>query len=213
VPDRLLRGTTRVAPRCYSRSYESQAEMWLRHPDRILLTLWGGNISMRRSDALRVGIYNPNFTGRYFEDWELGLRCHAARLTGLFDPALRGAHHYRRGVRAWLREGRVQGAAHVQLGIDWKSSPLDHLAGPAVSVLMVVVLACGALRQHWLERRVAYRVRRLQMRLGAREARSLEVRRPPAYIVPERPPALARAAAEPAPGGVPDSPTLLGPRA
>ncbi|MDX6726312.1 MAG: hypothetical protein QOK49_1117, partial [Baekduia sp.] len=106
VPDRLLRGTTRVAPRCYSRSYESQAEMWLRHPDRILLTLWGGNISMRRSDALRVGIYNPNFTGRYFEDWELGLRCHAARLTGLFDPALRGAHHYRRGVRAWLREGR-----------------------------------------------------------------------------------------------------------
>jgi GT2 family glycosyltransferase len=178
VPRARLKGVSRFPARAYARSYETQTTTWDEDPSRILTTLWGGNLSMRRTDALRVGIFNPDFTGRYFEDWEFGRRCHAAGMVGVFDRRLRGRHGYRRGVLAWLREGRVQGAAHVQLGVDWARHPLDFLARPAVAALVGALFVCGALRLHALEWRIAYRVRRLQMRLGAREARRLEVGRP-----------------------------------
>jgi GT2 family glycosyltransferase len=103
--DLLARSATARAYACdYVRvclSYEASS-------DAVLLDLWSGNLSARRSDCTRIGLANTAFPYGQHEDREFGLRCRAAGLTGIFDRALIGTHHYTRSTRRFLHLARDQ---------------------------------------------------------------------------------------------------------
>jgi glycosyltransferase involved in cell wall biosynthesis len=97
----------------YARAYERVCAEYERNPETILDGLWAGNVSMRRSDALRVGLVpdQPLVEGYgYHEDRDFGLRCAAAGLRGVFDRRLLAHHHYERDPDSFLRTSRNSGA-------------------------------------------------------------------------------------------------------
>jgi len=81
----------------------------------VLERLWLGNVSMRRSDCLSVGLYSADFTASYHADQDLGFRLAEAGLVGRYDPSLIAAHQYRRNDSAFLRDARRHGAGLVHL--------------------------------------------------------------------------------------------------
>jgi hypothetical protein len=92
----------------YARDYEGACRGYAHDPRTILTDLWGGNVSMRRSDCLRVGIATSAFGHSQHEDREFGLRCLDAGLTGVFDRSLVAEHRYVRPAGAFLRLARDQ---------------------------------------------------------------------------------------------------------
>lgn len=116
APGRVVLGYMPVAPepqaltaRLYARWYEAQCRDYERRPERILEHLWNGNVSIRREDALRVGIPNDAYDTRYGPDRELGLRLRAAGLSGVFDRALLAEHRYVRAPDAFMADARSAG--------------------------------------------------------------------------------------------------------
>ncbi len=77
----------------------------------VLEQLWGGNLSLRREDMLRVGWASNRFPHRYHYDWDFGLRCIEAGLTGVYDGSLTALHEYHRTPAQFRREAREQGRA------------------------------------------------------------------------------------------------------
>ncbi len=108
-------GPDDVASRIHAQEYEERARRYRSGPEDPLPHLWGGNVSLRRADALRVGIASDDFTAHYHEDRDFGLRLHAAGLRGVYDPALIAHHHYERTLRQWLADARARGAAEAAL--------------------------------------------------------------------------------------------------
>ena len=102
-----------------ARLYADAYDKWLRDvaadPGVVLRRLWGGNVSLRRADAVRVGLDEPAMHGRRHEDHELGLRLAAAGLTGVFDPALVAEHRYARDLASFCGDCRAEGAGRVAL--------------------------------------------------------------------------------------------------
>ncbi len=121
VPNRVTVGympvkdPASVFSRLYAVEYENTCAKYERDADNVLAGLWGGNVSLDRSDALRVGLISDGFEQRYHEDTDFGLRCRAAGLTGHFDRTLRADHHHVRELKAFLRDARSQGEARVLL--------------------------------------------------------------------------------------------------
>jgi GT2 family glycosyltransferase len=105
APDLLARSAT---ARAYACDYERVCLSYELSNDTVLLDLWSGNLSVRRSDCMRVGLANHAFPYGQHEDREFGLRCRAAGLTGRFDRALIATHHYTRSTRQFLRLARDQ---------------------------------------------------------------------------------------------------------
>jgi glycosyltransferase involved in cell wall biosynthesis len=99
----------------YAREYESACRRYQWQPERILHNLWAGNVSLRRADAIEVGLANPRYTYRYHQDREFGLRCLKAGLRGVFDPDLRAEHVHSRGLEAFRREALAQGVGRRRL--------------------------------------------------------------------------------------------------
>jgi hypothetical protein len=99
--------------------YRDDYERWSTRartlPGYALTRLWGGHFSIRRRDALAVGLANPRFHGYRHEDLELGLRLAAAGLSGLFDPTLSVQHRYERSVDRFLEDAWWQGAEWTSL--------------------------------------------------------------------------------------------------
>ncbi len=110
VAERLRRG----APvELYSDWYEQCVDAYERDPASILRSFWAGNASLRRADALRVGLHDPAFTATYNPDRDFGLRCLREGLTGVFDRRLRAAHLYRRSVAQLRDEARRAGEGRL----------------------------------------------------------------------------------------------------
>jgi len=109
----------------YRHEYEKCVGRYEQNPSTILTNLWGGNVSLRRSDALRVGLTSPTFHGRRHEDQDFGLRCARAGLVGAFSRELAASHHYERSLRAFLRDSWDQGYERTALAIaeDPPASP------------------------------------------------------------------------------------------
>jgi glycosyltransferase involved in cell wall biosynthesis len=96
----------------YQRSYERVCEEYERDPDSILRGLWGGNVSLRRADLLRVGLEPSDAMPAgywYHQDRDFGLRCENAGLKGVFDRRLLARHDYRTTPAAFLRVARDSG--------------------------------------------------------------------------------------------------------
>jgi glycosyltransferase involved in cell wall biosynthesis len=124
-PDMPARGASgNVAQRLYAREYEDACRAYERDADAVLLALWGGNLSLRRRDFLRVAEQGEPAL-RYHEDRDFGLRCRSAGLQPVFDRSLRAEHRHRRDLAAFARDARAQGA-----GRRWVHSRHADALGP-----------------------------------------------------------------------------------
>lgn len=102
----------------YSRAYELTCDEYERDPDRVLTALWAGNVSMRRADCLRVGFAPSEGIPEgfaYHEDRDLGLRCRAAGMRGVFDRKLLARHMYDRSVAGFMRSARESGITRAAI--------------------------------------------------------------------------------------------------
>jgi GT2 family glycosyltransferase len=96
----------------YAVEYEAHFRFLEAHPEFVLRQLWGGNISLRREDCVRVGL-----EFRYFghEDQDFGIRCLKAGLTGRLDRKLLAEHHHTRDAVEFLWYSKMQGASRWQI--------------------------------------------------------------------------------------------------
>lgn len=128
----------------YAREYLGRCRSWEAGTTGVLDYLWGGNVSLRRADAQRVGLYSSAFPFSYHADQELGFRLADAGLEGIFDPALAAVHVHRRANASFLADARRQGAAWTALARAYpdragavhgrRSRHLGLALGAAVSV-------------------------------------------------------------------------------
>jgi hypothetical protein len=114
----------------YRLEYERRVAGYELHPDTILSNLWGGNVSLTRAAALKLGIASTRFIGRRHEDQEFGIRCQRAGMVGVFDRKLLAAHRYERSVSEFLRDASAQGRERAQLqslhpDAQWASLQLE----------------------------------------------------------------------------------------
>jgi glycosyltransferase involved in cell wall biosynthesis len=100
-----------VAAYLYAEAYERSCRSFERRPQNILLHMYGGHMSIRKSACLRVGVHSERFQERYHPDREFGIRCLKAGLVGRFDRSLLAHHHYARSLSDFRSDARSQGAA------------------------------------------------------------------------------------------------------
>jgi glycosyltransferase involved in cell wall biosynthesis len=118
------------AMRLYAHEYEQACRSYERDPDAVLRGLWGGNVSLRRSDFLRVQERGGDAPVRYHEDRDFGLRCRRAGLRPAFDRSLRAVHRHRRDLAGFARDARAQGFG-LRVVHDRHADILGRLPGDA----------------------------------------------------------------------------------
>lgn len=104
-----------VAARLYAAEYEATCADFDSGRLGVLEGLWTGNVSLRRSDALVVGIRQPLEAPTYHQDRDLGYRLSTAGLVGVFDRSLRASHLHTRDRDRFLAEAEESGAGLVWL--------------------------------------------------------------------------------------------------
>jgi len=175
----------------YADEYLKRCADYAADPEQILRTLWWGNVSMRRADAITVGLVSAGFGDFYHEDQDFGLRCLAAGLQGVFDRTLRAEHLHARSIDAFIRDARSQGAGRVVLhrrhpDLIGELHPADFaeglplpaallvrgsgspaLAGASSAVLRTATEITGRMRWYGVETRIGKVLRRVNQRSGA----------------------------------------------
>lgn len=173
----------------YAQEYERLCDLLEKGQD-VLQSLWGGNFSLRRHDALRVGVVSPGFEAGYHEDQDFGLRCREAGLEGIFDRNLRAEHRHVRNVGGFVRDARSQGYGvsllrerHSDVFAGKRRTFEEKLPTPAAllvragagpsavaraasGLLSGVVKGAGSLRAFRLETASARLLRRINWRYG-----------------------------------------------
>lgn len=142
-----------VATRLYAAAYLGHVER-IGEPGRdVLVPLWGGNLSLRREDCLRVGLASPFFRANFHQDRDLGYRLADAGLIGRYDPALAAEHHHLRSDEQFLADAARQGEGYVALH---RAHPhrlgrfrLWSVASDLPAVTRLTVAACGATPLAW----------------------------------------------------------------
>jgi glycosyltransferase involved in cell wall biosynthesis len=174
----------------YQRAYEVHVNQWEREPQVILQHFWGGHFSMRRADALKVGIAKDDVKVRYHSDYAFGLRCQAAGLTGHFDRRLRSEHLFSRNLDAFVRDAYIQGVDRERLerlktgrgeagqellaGRSVAQRMLVYASGServaklVVAVLRQAVITAGHCRVYRWQEVLARRLQRVQQLRGVR---------------------------------------------
>lgn len=93
----------------YGTAYEDNCRMYEADPRSVLPHLWAGNMSLRREEALEVGLAGPGPRFEYHGDRDLGLRLLKAGFTGTFDRSLRATHLYTRSFEGFGRDALGSG--------------------------------------------------------------------------------------------------------
>jgi GT2 family glycosyltransferase len=99
----------------YVQEYEAACKRYEASPESILRHLWAGNVSMRRDDALRVGLSTDAYSSRYHQDREFGIRCLKAGMVGVFDRELLAEHMHSRSLQAFRRDAQQEGLGRRML--------------------------------------------------------------------------------------------------
>jgi glycosyltransferase involved in cell wall biosynthesis len=181
----------------YSRAYERVCGEYEDDPSAILRGLWAGNLSMRRSDCIKVRLHSDERKSdgyEYHEDRDLGLRCQRAGLHGAFDRQLRARHLYERTPDSFLALSRNSGASrarvHREHGDSIDPLPSDffeqvvpqpgrllvrlsrrrRLLGPVRSSLRLLIWIAGAIRFFRLESHLGYVLGTIEQQHGAMSA-------------------------------------------
>ena len=131
----------------YTRQYEHDCLMFERHPETILRNLWGGFMSMRRTDYLRAMTEGEGLIQGYHYDLDFGARCVELGLSARFDRSLRALHLYERSRDAYLRDARGSGRnrilvhrAHPDVLPAIDASFVDQGLPPAGRVVLTLAL-------------------------------------------------------------------------
>jgi hypothetical protein len=108
--------------RIYANDYDAEWTEHVADPSSVLRDLWGGNVSLRRSDALDVPQVGDLGDLRNREDQEWGLRAARAGMNGAVAPRAAAVHWHERDAAALLavaegqvRVGRVLSARYEEL--------------------------------------------------------------------------------------------------
>ena len=94
----------------YASEYECQCAKYESDPSRILNTLWTGNLSLRRDDAMRIGFQSDGERLAYHSDQAFGLRCQRQQMVGVFDRQLVAIHRHDRDMDSFIRQSRMRGS-------------------------------------------------------------------------------------------------------
>ena len=181
----------------YSQDYEKVHDGFERDPRTVFTDFWSGNFSIRRADVLRVGMQVEGNIG-YHEDQQFGFRCRHAGLEPVFDRRIAALHLHERTLADLADECRRQGAARVELALQYPdvAGPADATTALPRPVRLAVrstrrspVLAAAASRALWalgegagrlrvspVEVAAARLLRQVELDRGAQEA--LRERRP-----------------------------------
>jgi glycosyltransferase involved in cell wall biosynthesis len=184
---------TQFATYLYAVEYENACRRYEEHPDSILRCLWAGNLSMRRDDALRVGLNTPGgYTSRYHQDREFGIRCLKAGMAGAFDRYLLAQHVHSRTLASFRRDSRQEGLGrrilheiHGDLLGPMPTDEFERGLGPLLASLIrfcdrdfayravsaaldATVQISGRLRLFEVEVNAAKLLRRIEQRRGSR---------------------------------------------
>jgi len=181
----------------YSRAYERVCDEYAADPGSILDGLWGGNVSLRRADALRVYSDGDTAAPRQHlrhEDRDFGLRCAQLGLTAIFDRELLAEHRHQVTPEKFLatmrRSGEARWAVHHNHGDALGPLPEDffvrgvplpgralvrisgHRRGyrPVRALLAAVTGLAGALHLFRLETHGGWLLGMVEQQKGAREA-------------------------------------------
>jgi glycosyltransferase involved in cell wall biosynthesis len=106
----------------YAKQYDRDCAAWEKDPSGILVNLWGGFISLARTNYIRAMESAHEFVDGYHYDLDFGARCLELSLEARFDPSLKALHLYERNTPAFLRDGRSSGRNRI----------LVHRAHPTV---------------------------------------------------------------------------------
>jgi GT2 family glycosyltransferase len=98
----------------YAEEYEKICKLYEKDRIEIFRHLWGGNMSIRRADALRLGNINEVRLD-FHEDLRFGLQCEAAGLTAVFDRSLTSRHWHERDLRKFAVNARRSGVARAEI--------------------------------------------------------------------------------------------------
>ena len=111
----------------YDRAYRHNMHNWELDPSRILRNMWGGFVSMRREDYLRVTDPIDRFFEGYHGDFDFGIRCIEQGYRGVFDRSLRAVHRYERTRDGFLRDARGSGRNVIKIHRDHPTvlGPID----------------------------------------------------------------------------------------
>jgi hypothetical protein len=173
----------------YAGTYNRHVAQWEEQPSTILEHFWGGHFSMRRSDALVVGMATRGSKVTYHEDYVFGLRCRAAGLIGGFDRSLISDHCFTRGTKAFIRDAYLQGMDHKAMWEmddsrqpseaaaqrrDWRQRSLaiaarDPFVMPISRFLLVAIAAASVTGAHGRETLWARRLQALHQVRGRRD--------------------------------------------
>jgi hypothetical protein len=163
-----------LVARLYSLTYERHCLAYERDPQSVLLRLWGGNLSVRRSDCGRVPPHSPLFSHRHHEDQDFGIRCLRAGLQGRFCRALRADHRHSGTLSEFASDllGRLAPSAFT-IGLPLPARLIARsgrrpVAGRVLSaVLRASTALCGRLRLTPLATVCAQLLRRTEVVRGA----------------------------------------------
>jgi hypothetical protein len=129
----------------YANDYDAEWSGLVADPTGVLRDLWGGNISLRRTDALAVPQVGELGDLRNREDQEWGLRAARAGMTGAVEPGARAVHWHERSAASLLEVAAGQGRAGRTLTARYPELPPvpDPAAGLARPVRAVVGVAAA----------------------------------------------------------------------
>jgi GT2 family glycosyltransferase len=99
----------------YGIAYEKRCRVYDSGSHFVLTHFWGGNFSLRREDALRVGLASSEFPDYWHEDRDFGLRCLDAGLRADFDRDIFARHEHERTWSAVAAESYGRGYSLVRL--------------------------------------------------------------------------------------------------
>jgi glycosyltransferase involved in cell wall biosynthesis len=175
----------------YAKQYAKDCLVWESDPSTILRNLWGGFISMRRSNYIRAMETAHAYVDGYHYDLDFGARCIELGFRGRFDRTLRALHYYERSGAASLSDARSSGRnrilvhrAHPTVLAPIDPSFVDRGLPPVGRAVMAAALrhpsiyrlvdratvAAGRLRLWKLESGGAGLLRAIEQKRGALEA-------------------------------------------
>jgi glycosyltransferase involved in cell wall biosynthesis len=115
----------------YAKEYEKICKLYEKDRTEIFRHLWGGNMSIRRADALRLGGENEVRLD-FHEDLRFGLQCETAGLTAVFDRSLVSRHWHERSLRKFAVAAGRSGKARAE--IIWEYPDLALTLNPLLDI-------------------------------------------------------------------------------
>lgn len=186
----LVSGYTPVLPRegqelsaeatIYGIAYERRCKIYDSDDYFVSTHLWGGNLSLRRMDALAVGLASDQFPDFWHEDREFGLRCLEAGMKAAFIRELWAKHEHERTWKMVAHESYGRGYSLVRLHQvhESKIGPYNphHYERSLPAPLRIVIRISSYPVGNWFARASARTLRQISVVLHAWRLQLISVR-------------------------------------